>query len=317
LSAERRLRALGTSGSLFTSGLSVGEFALLDRLGPRPLAQVLGASVHKVGWQYLDAWEPSRRAPPLTSDEMVSDAAFLTHRWRDTLLCELDSIRRAWDQARRRALDRLTEEALQLEADAVVGVHLRRAEHDWGRGTVSYVVSGTAVRFPGAERVSWPILSDLSVQDYWKLDAAGYEPAGLVASTAVVFVSAAGLVRWQRFKTAARNQELEELSRGFWAARDTLRRYLASQADSNAATGIVGVQFEHSLRREKFKFAYGSMDNAYWRIGRVRLRSYGTGASDQERRGWVITMHGAGTAIRRSRAAPLSPPQMVMRVGTS
>ncbi|MGA8334439.1 MAG: hypothetical protein WB761_06845 [Solirubrobacteraceae bacterium] len=45
LAAERRLQALGQDGSLFTSGLSVNEFALLGALGPRPMAQVMGGSV--------------------------------------------------------------------------------------------------------------------------------------------------------------------------------------------------------------------------------------------------------------------------------
>src|ERR1700733_14561573 len=56
--AEARLNALATDGSLFTSGLSVNEFALLEEMGPRPLAQVMGASVVRVGWQYLPALEP-------------------------------------------------------------------------------------------------------------------------------------------------------------------------------------------------------------------------------------------------------------------
>jgi uncharacterized protein YbjQ (UPF0145 family) len=41
--AEARLKALAAEGALFTSGLSVNEFALLDQLGPQPLAQVMGA----------------------------------------------------------------------------------------------------------------------------------------------------------------------------------------------------------------------------------------------------------------------------------
>src|ERR1700761_5516756 len=53
--AEERLKALASEGSLFTSGLSVKEFALLDRMGPQPLAQVMGASVVRTGWQYLPA----------------------------------------------------------------------------------------------------------------------------------------------------------------------------------------------------------------------------------------------------------------------
>ena len=58
--AKERLQALGAEGSLFTSGLSVNEFALLERLGPQPLAQVMGASVVRTGWQYLPALGPGQ-----------------------------------------------------------------------------------------------------------------------------------------------------------------------------------------------------------------------------------------------------------------
>ncbi|MGH2908100.1 MAG: hypothetical protein ACRDK8_02235, partial [Solirubrobacteraceae bacterium] len=50
--AASRLRGATGARSLFTSGLSVNEFALLRRLGPEPLAQVMGASVVRPGWQY-------------------------------------------------------------------------------------------------------------------------------------------------------------------------------------------------------------------------------------------------------------------------
>jgi hypothetical protein len=58
--AERRLQALGADASFFTSGLSVNEFALLRRLGPQPLAQVMGASVIRTGWQFLPALPPGQ-----------------------------------------------------------------------------------------------------------------------------------------------------------------------------------------------------------------------------------------------------------------
>src|SRR5438094_741153 len=82
LAAERRLRGLAAEGGLFASGLSVKEFALLDRLGPRPLAQVLGASAFQVGWQYL---------PPPQQSQALLD--YLPARqqvvgfpvWRDTV----------------------------------------------------------------------------------------------------------------------------------------------------------------------------------------------------------------------------------------
>src|SRR5437588_11505359 len=141
-------------------------------MGVRPVGQVLGASVHQVGYQYLPA-------PSLGTTGWV---------WSESGVYELGTVMRAWDQGRRRALDRLTEEALQLNADAVSGVRLHRGDHDWARGSIDYLVTGTAVRFPSTERLPWPVLSGLSVQDYWQLRSAGYEPVGLVAATAVIFV---------------------------------------------------------------------------------------------------------------------------------
>ena len=49
-------------------------------------------------------------------------------------MCELDVLTDAWNLARRRALDRLAEEALQVGADVVVGVRLQRSDHDLGKG---------------------------------------------------------------------------------------------------------------------------------------------------------------------------------------
>ena len=66
------------------------------------------------------------------------------------MVCELDVLTDAWNLARRRALDRLAEEALQVGADAVVGVRLHRSDHDLGKGTIEYVVTGTAIRLPGS-----------------------------------------------------------------------------------------------------------------------------------------------------------------------
>ena len=61
--AHERLEDLSGAGAIFTSGLSVNEFALLRGLGPTPLAQVMGASVVRSGWQYLPAAR-SRASPP-------------------------------------------------------------------------------------------------------------------------------------------------------------------------------------------------------------------------------------------------------------
>jgi uncharacterized protein YbjQ (UPF0145 family) len=226
LAAEQRLKALGSDGSLFTSGLSVDEFALLGHVGPRPLAQVLGASVMHVGGQYLPALPPYVKRFASPYEYPYDEPSFgqrRAYQWHDTVVCELDTISHAWSEVRRLALNRLSEEALQVGADAVVGVHLTRGEHDWAKGTIDYLLSGTAIRAPGSTQQSWPLLSDLSVQEYWRLHGAGYAPAGLIAATAAVFVSASRSTRLQRARSIRANQELEELSHGFQLARESSR----------------------------------------------------------------------------------------------
>ena len=333
LGAERRLKALGSDTALFTSGLSVNEFALLRRMGPQPLAQVMGASVVRPGWQYLPALAPGRIVDVSYMGQSFSTrpAGYVnrftepsisqvrSYRWHAAVVCELDVLTDAWTLVRRRALDRLAEEALQVGADAVVGVRLHRGEHDLAEGTIEYVVTGTAVRFPDSTGEAWPLLTDLSVQDYWRLHTAGYEPAGFLATTTVVFASPPVSLRLQRLRTLARNQELDELSRAFRVARETVRTRLEGQVSDGHGAGAVGVTLSHSIRRDKLAPASSLQTAPYrgWNRGRLGLPYYVSGRGDGERRGWVITMHGAGTAIRARSGPPPPPVKPTIRMGAA
>ena len=330
--AQERLQALGSEGSLFTSGLSVNEFALLGRLGPQPLAQVMGASVIRTGWQYLPPLEPGRTfissspfvpTPTGVARQNLYTEASLSqirnYKWRTEVVCELDELTAAWNMARRRALSRLLEEALQVGADAVVGVRLRRGDHDLGKRTIEYVVSGTAIRFPNSDSTSAPTLSDLSVQDYWRLHGAGHEPAGLVATTSIVFASPPRAMRVRRLRTTAQNQELEELSQGFHLARESVRVGLRSQVSEAQGTGAVGVEFSHSVRRERLGLGSSvqTSDRRGWHTGRFGVPYRVSGHGDAERSGWMITMHAAGTAIRARREPSHDPIKTTMRMGAT
>jgi hypothetical protein len=55
------------------------------------------------------------------------------------MVLEVEALTSAWDTARRNALNRLSEEALQVGADIVVGVELRRGEHDLAKRTIDYL----------------------------------------------------------------------------------------------------------------------------------------------------------------------------------
>jgi uncharacterized protein YbjQ (UPF0145 family) len=290
-----RLSELADSG-LFTSTLTPNELALLVDLGPEPVAQVLGTSVFQVGWQYL----------PAEAQWSGSD-----------LFCSLDVVSRAWEQARRNAFNRLRAEARAVGADAVVGVQLRRGEHDWARRCVDFVINGTAIRLPGGSPAtpSDPALSDLSVQEYWKLIGDGWSPTGLVATTAVFFVSQGFGTRWRRRASIMKNQELLEFSEAFSAARRTAVAQLRSQAKSAGADGVVGVSFDYQLDSAKIRVRG---------VGRgttgVSPATLGMGADlpsggADKRSGMIITVQAAGTAIRRAGAANQGVPQMLINLG--
>lgn len=328
--ARQRLEGLARDGSMFTSGLSVNEFALLHSLGPKPLAQVMGASVVRTGWQYLPALEPgvnvvsnSWYGPTNTGWALhspyteASPAQVRNYKWHTTVICELAMLNDAWNLARGRALQRLREEALMVGADAVVGVHLRHSDHNLGKNTIEYVVSGTAVRLPDSQPNASPTLTDVSVQDYWRLHSAGHEPAGLVATTAVVFASPPRTTRMRRLRSTARNQELEELSHGFGAARESVRARLQGQVADAHANGAVGVEFSHSVRRDTLALTSSLLGSGPlgWQRGRLGLPYRVSGHSDVKRSGWMITMHAAGTAVRRRPGAERTPVKSAIRMG--
>ena len=336
--ARDRLRALAEDGAPFTSGLSVNEFALLRSLGPEPIAQVMGASVVRVGWQYLPALAPGSREsyprrrgrfstwqqppPGQTSSYLMryteaSVQQLLAYNWHVEVVCDLDELTSAWNTVRRRALARLAQEAQAAGADAVVGVQLSRSNHNFGLRTIECVVTGTAIRDLGYERAGGePLLTDLSVQDYWRLRTTGYEPLGLTACTAVVFASPPLRRRLSRLRTAHRNQELTELGAGFQLARTRVRRVLGEQVSALSADAVVGVEMEHEVHRDKLELAssLGSPDRRGWHVGRFGIPYHVSGHADAARDGWVITMHGAGTAIA-CRSRRRSAPEPQIRIG--
>jgi len=330
LAAEERLRALGGEGAMFTSGLSVSEFSLLRRLGPRPIAHVMGASVVRPAPQLLPALAPGQanlvvgraygpQVVGASSWNRITDASpsqVFNYKWHTEVICQLDVLTAAWDTARRRALARLTQEAQEVGADAVAGVHLRRGEHDFGGRTVQYVVSGTAIRLGESQRDERPTLMDLSVQDLWRLDRAGYDAVGLLAASVVVFASPPTATRLRRRRSPRQNQELGELSQGFQLARGVLRERLRGQVADARADGAVGVEFMHEVQREKLSLAssLGSLDRRGWHLGRFGIPYYVSGRGEAERRGWMITMHASGTAVTRRRAG-VDDVKTALRIG--
>jgi uncharacterized protein YbjQ (UPF0145 family) len=267
LSAERRLQELREHGGSFTSDLSVSGFALCHQLGLRVLSQVMGSSIYQMGFQGMGygGW-------PMAMGGSV--------------LMEMEVLSEAWNEVRRRALNRLELEAKHAGADAVVGVELRTGAHDWAAESIEYMVVGTAVRREAGPRSEEPVLTELSVADYANLARAGIEPVGIVAWTSVFFAAYENnwILEPNRL-SPVQNYELREFTAGVYSAREQTMERLGLQAQQLGASGIVGVRIGHTVSRQD------------------------VGAGSRQRGGVIITFNAIGTAVRESAAVNFTPPQ--------
>jgi uncharacterized protein YbjQ (UPF0145 family) len=233
LRAQQRLGEIGVAGGrFFTSDLSVGEFALVDGIGLRPLAQVMGSSIYHVGWQ---------QQPRAFGMQMVG------------ISTELTVVSRAWNTARLRAFARLEQEAMLVGADVVVGVRVTVGRHDWAAGAIEYIAVGTAVIHEHGEHEERPVLTDLSGQDYWKLWKAGHRPLGVVGASTVHYV-VAGFATQQAvsgFSSSWVNQELTDFTCGVYDARETALGRMTVEARQLGAAGVVGVSIAHEMEQRE------------------------------------------------------------------
>lgn len=261
----------------FTSNLSVADFALSDRLGLAPLAQVMGSSIYQVGYQSTP-WATGMGGG---------------------LMFEMQALSDAWNEVRRLALGRLAQEAEHVGADAVIGVDLRTDAHDWAENSIEYVVIGTAVRHTGQTRRgsgAGPVLTELSVADYTKLLSAGIEPLGVVAWSSVFFVAASYETQAMGGLTGrlmyTQNQELREFTQGLYEAREIAVGRLTEQAARLDASGVIGVRIAHSIQPTS------------------------VGAGTYSRGGLMVSFHVIGTAIGEAEETQMHPPQTTIDLTT-
>jgi uncharacterized protein YbjQ (UPF0145 family) len=226
--AEQRLRELAGGAGGFTSGLSVADFALTQLETIRPVCQVMGTSVYKVGWQNYP-WSGGWGA--------------------DARLVELERLTHAWNDARARALQRLAQEAEAAGCHAVVDVTFENRTHEFLGDEIEIVVNGTAVHLPEGATAERPILTDLSMPDYVLLRRGGYAPVGVVASTSVFYIVPGRQTQrlttgWQRMQP---NQELADFTQGVYEARESALARASAQAQRLGAGGLVGMSVEHAV----------------------------------------------------------------------
>ncbi|HTT51799.1 MAG TPA: heavy metal-binding domain-containing protein [Streptosporangiaceae bacterium] len=208
-------------GGVFTSDLSVSEYALLGEAGFEPLGFVVGSSIYHVGLQ--------------------------VGRWSQN--AELQTLTQAMYNARELAMARMRAEADHLAADGVVGVSLRMQMYAWGQEVLEFVATGTAVRALGGDGTGTQgahrapdgraFTSDLSAQDFFRLLAAGAVPVAFVLGTCVYHIAHQSAM--QSLRQAGRNQEMIQFTQGVYEARELALVRMQTEASQAQASGIVGV----------------------------------------------------------------------------
>jgi uncharacterized protein YbjQ (UPF0145 family) len=129
-----------------------------------------------------------------------------------------------------------------------------RAAYALGQNVMEFVAIGTAVRHREGEHYrnthGKPFQSDLSGQDFWTLIRCGVRPVGFVMGNCVYYVPPHLLQA-----NASQSCELTAYTHALYDARELAIERLQDEAESLAATGIVGVtvaERQHSWRADPY-----------------------------------------------------------------
>src|SRR5438270_908021 len=114
-----RMQAASQEGAapFFTSDLSVNEFLMVEEAGFDPLGLVVGSSIYHIGYQIGN--------------------------WGQNM--ELAVLSQAIYDARELAMDRMQYEAMQLQADGIVGMQIVEKPYYWGSHVIEFFAIGNAV----------------------------------------------------------------------------------------------------------------------------------------------------------------------------
>ena len=212
---------LGEAGKVWTSDLSVSEFALLDTAGFAPREFVMGSSVFHIGWQQQNLRQS----------------------------VELQVLSQAMYTARMNAMGRMLAEAEQVGADGVVGTRLTFRQHGLSSDHIEFIAVVTSVVSkdnPGAYRRpdGKPFTSHLNVQDFYTLLKTGHAPVEFVMGVCVWHVAAQGFM--QTLRQMGQNIEMPQWTQGYYDARETALARMQAEAERVQATGVTGVEWNAS-----------------------------------------------------------------------
>lgn len=117
-------------GKPFTSDLSGQDFWTLLKAGYMPVGMVMGTCVYHIAHQTMNQW--------FKQVGRNSEMANFTQGLYD---------------ARELAMERMQAEAMQLQAQGIIGARVNEASHTWGSHIIEFFSVGTAVVSTSAEHV--------------------------------------------------------------------------------------------------------------------------------------------------------------------
>ena len=224
------------------SALTTGEFAAIRLAGFVPVGRVVGAAAYSIG-----AYEGDECPGPLGGG--FRERGYGTSRTLVGSLGDQDGgfgrLACALDEARRRAIGHLAGECVALGGHGVIGARLTADELPEGGG-VAFTLVGTAVRGPGAPTLERPFTACLSGQDFARLLAKGWVPAGLVLGIAVG--ARHDDTTADETRKDAGNTEVGGYTHLISATGHDARRELARDVRRTGAEGVVIASIERRVR---------------------------------------------------------------------
>lgn len=179
--AKARIAAIKASGT-WDSALSTGEFAAITSVGFRPVGQVFGAAIYRVGspggtiCPTYGRESPARRAAVPQAEVLSAGREVFG-----------PLVRTAYE-VRTAAIARMAAESSALGGHGVVGVSVSAHEHG---GRLECTATGTAIRAPGPAHVSAgprsriPFAAAVTGQEFAKLIMAGFVPVSVVFAISI------------------------------------------------------------------------------------------------------------------------------------
>lgn len=209
---RQRLDTQRTGALPWTSDLSVNEWLLMQNYKFRPLGLVMGSSYYHVGY---------------------SKANF-SGSWGSG---EVRSISNALYQGRHLALTRMSQEAKELGANAVVGVRLETKMPSYAGHETEFVAIGTAVAMEGLAPSANPVLCTVSGQDLAKLLAAGSIPVSLAMGVSVYYQYTTAQDTWRERSWS--NQEMPMFTDSVYQTRHAAMRNMVHESVQAGGTGVL------------------------------------------------------------------------------